>query len=275
MANQHEVRHFFSFVQERFFALMLELGGYFWSLVELMGGVGMLTLDTGRALFKERLDLREIVRLTQQIGVQSLSLVSLIAVFTGMVMALQFIVGLNRFGLELYTGQVVGIGITRELGPVLTALMVAARVGSGMAAELGSMTVSEQVLAIEAMGGAPVARLVVPRVLVTTLATPLLTVVGIFIGIMGGMFVTMLEAGISAAFYIDQITQTLKVEDFFSGVSKTVFFGFMIGVIACYKGLATKGGTQGVGHATTHTVVVCSVAIFVADFFLTKLFLLF
>lgn len=275
MANQHEVRHFSSLVQERFLAFMLGLGDYFWSLVEFMGGVGILTLDTVRSLFRERLNSRDIVRQLQQVGVQSLSLVSLIAIFTGMVMALQFIVGLSRFGLELYTGQVVGIGITRELGPVLTALMVAARVGSGIAAEIGSMTVSEQVLAIEAMGGDPVSRLVVPRVLVTTIATPILTVIGIFVGILGGMLVTMMEAGVSAAFYMDQITQTLEVEDFFSGVSKTIFFGFMIGVIACYKGMTTSGGTQGVGNATTHTVVVCSVAIFVADFFLTKLFLLF
>ena len=260
---------------DRLYSVFQELGTHFWDFVTLVGGVGFLIRDTFLAAITEPVDWREIVRQVYGIGVQSMALVNLIAVFTGMVMALQFIVGLNRFGLELYTGQVVGIAITRELGPVLTALMVASRVGSGIAAELGSMAVSEQVLAIEAMGGNPVAKLVVPRVLVATLITPLLTVVAIFVGIAGGMVVTMLEAGISASLYLDQVKQTVEVEDFFSGIGKTVFFGFLIGTIACYKGLMTSGGTRGVGHATTQTVVICAVAVFVSDFFLTKLFLLF
>lgn len=272
--TEEAAHSFLDTAREQFLAIMQELGTYFWDFVDFVGGVGLLMYETVRCLLKEHVDWREITKQVYQIGVQSMALVSLVAIFTGMVMALQFIAGLNRFGLELYTGQVVGIAITRELGPVLTALMVAARVGAGIAAELGSMAVSEQVLAIEAMGGNPIAKLVVPRVMVTTITTPLLTVVAIFIGIVGGMIVTMLEAGISASLYIDQIRQTVELEDFFSGVSKTIFFGFMIGAIACYKGLTTVGGTQGVGHATTRSVVVCAVAIFVADFFLTKLFLI-
>lgn len=273
--SEQATPHFSELLKDRLLMVMQDLGQRFWNFVEFVGGVGLLTVNMVRCFFTEHVDWREVVRQVYSIGVQSLALVSLIAIFTGMVMALQFIVGLNRFGLGIYTGQVVGIGITRELGPVLTSLMVAARVGSGIAAELGSMAVSEQVLAIEAMGGNPVARLVVPRVIVATLITPMLTVVAIFIGIFGGMIVTILEAGISASFYMDQIKQTIQLDDFFSGVSKTVFFGFMIGAIACYKGMTTTGGTKGVGNATTHTVVVCAVAIFVADFFLTKLFLLF
>lgn len=244
-------------------------------IVEFLGGVGMMTVEMVRSLWLYPFDLKYVIRQIYEIGVKSLSLVSLIAVFTGMVLALQFIVGLKRFGLQLYAGQVVGVAITRELGPVLTALMIAARVGSGIAAELGSMSVSEQILAIRAMGGSPIAKLVIPRVLVTTIITPLLTVLADFIGILGGMFVTMLEAGVTGRFYMDQIQRTVEVSDFLSGIGKTVFFGFFIGSIACFYGINTTRGTKEVGDSTTRTVVVSAIVIFISDFFLTKLFLLF
>src|SRR3989338_4029222 len=189
-----------------------------------------------------------------------------------MVIALQLAVGLGRFGLKLYIGQIVGIAIFRELGPVLTSLMVAARVGSGIAAELGSMVVTEQVLAIEAMGDNPIQKLVVPRVAATLIATPLLTVVANVIGVTGSGFITCAEAGITPSFYIDQIRTTVLLEDFLSGIFKAVFFGFLIALIACYHGLSTTKGTEGVGKATTRAVVHASVLIFVFDFFLTKLF---
>jgi phospholipid/cholesterol/gamma-HCH transport system permease protein len=256
-------------------AVLQKSGARVWNLFDYVGGVGTLIFNSFKSIFTERIDFRYVIRQLYDIGFRSIFLITLISVFTGMVFALQFIVGLERFGLQLYAGQVVGVAIARELGPVLTALMVAARVGSGIAAELGSMSVSEQILAIRAMGGSPINKLVVPRVLVTTIATPILTVYAIFIGITGGMFVTMLEAGVTARFYIDQIRQTVEVYDFFSGVAKTVFFGFFIGCIACYQGLITTHGTQGVGSSTTRTVVYSSIVVFVADFFLTKLFLLF
>lgn len=256
-------------------SVLQKFGAKIWGIVDYLGGIGVLVGQMLQSLFIYPFDLKYIVRQIYDIGVKSLSLTNLIAIFTGMVLALQFIVGLKRFGLQLYAGQVVGIAITRELGPVLTALMVAARVGSGIAAEIGSMNVSEQILAIRAMGGNPIAKLVVPRVLVTTLVTPILTIVAIAVGIFGGMIVSILEAGITARFYIDQIKRTVEVYDFMSGVGKTVFFGFFIGCIACYQGLGKLRGTKGVGDATTRTVVYCSIVIFVADFFLTKLFLLF
>lgn len=256
-------------------SVLQKSGAKVWNLIDYVGGVGVLIGRSIRSFFIHPFDWRGALWQFYDIGVKSLALTNLIAIFTGMVIALQFIVGLKRFGLQLYAGQVVGIAITRELGPVLTALMVAARVGSGIAAELGSMAVSEQVLAIRAMGGSPIAKLVVPRVLVTTLATPILTVIAIFIGIFGGMIMSMLEAGVTARFYIDQIKNTVEIYDFFSGVAKTFFFGFLIGCIACYQGLNTERGTKGVGESTTKTVVYCSMVVFVADFFLTKLFLLF
>ncbi len=209
------------------------------------------------------------------VGIKSASLTNLIAVFTGMVLAVQFIVGLQRFGLQNYTGQIVGIAITRELGPVLTAVMIAARVGAGITAELGSMNVTEQVLAIEAMGANPIQKLVVPRVLATMISTPILTIVADFVGIFGGMIITVVETGVSPRFYLDQITSTVRMMDFSSGIAKTFFFGFLIGVIACYQGLNTRGGTEGVGRATTLSVVYGSICVFVSDFFLTKLFLFF
>lgn len=244
------------------------------------GGLALLAAQTLFLVMKfvrgqARFELGLIVEQVHRIGVKSLSLTNLVAIFTGMVLALQFIVGLKRFGLELYSGQVVGISIVRELGPVLTSLMIAARVGSGITAELGSMVVTEQILAIRAMGADPIAKLVFPRVVVCALITPLLTIIADVTGIVGGLFVTVLEAGVSAQFYIDQVIQTISINDFLSGISKTFFFGFLIGMIACNQGLRTERGTAGVGQSTTISVVQSSVAVFVADYFLTKLFLVF
>lgn len=240
-----------------------------------VGGVSLLAYRTVLLTAQGKFSLKSVIEQSHQLGVRSMSLTNLVAIFTGMVLALQFIVGLKRFGLELYAGQVVGISIVRELGPVLTALMIASRVGSGIAAEIGSMAVTEQVLAIEAMGANPISKLVVPRVLVTTIVTPLLTIMADVVGILGGMFVTTLEAGVTPRFYFDQVMRTVQIDDFVSGIAKTVFFGFFIGIISCYQGLKTSHGTEGVGLATTSSVVMSSVAVFVADYFLTKIFLLF
>ena len=152
-------------------------------------------------------------------------------------------------------------------------VMIAARVGSSIAAELGSMVVTEQVLAIEAMGANPIQKLVVPRVLATTIATPLLTIMACLIGTLGGMVIMIKQAGITPQFYIDQVRNSLLMEDFTSGVVKALFFGFFIGIISCYQGLETSGGTEGVGAATTRAVVLSCITIFVSDFFLTKLIL--
>lgn len=240
---------------------------------EYLGGLSYLSVKTLVHLFRYRLDVSSVIYQIRFIGNRSLSLVTLVAIFTGMVMALQLSVGLGRFGLKIYVGQVIGLAIVRELGPVLTCLMIAARVGSGIAAELGSMVVTEQVLAIEAMGANPISKLVVPRVLACVIAAPLLAVLAIFIGILGGMAITLMEAGVTWRFYLDQILSTVIMQDFVQGIGKTFFFGFFIALIACYQGLQTTGGTEGVGKATTRAVVYSAVMIFVLDFFLTKLFL--
>lgn len=251
------------------------IGETFIFVMSYMGGVCHLIHQTVSSFFRDKFNWRETINQFEMVGIKSASLTNLIAVFTGMVLAVQFIVGLQRFGLQNYTGQIVGIAITRELGPVLTAVMIAARVGAGITAELGSMNVTEQVLAIEAMGANPIQKLVVPRVLATMISTPILTIVADFVGIFGGMIITVVETGVSPRFYLDQITSTVRMMDFSSGIAKTFFFGFLIGVIACYQGLNTRGGTEGVGRATTLSVVYGSICVFVSDFFLTKLFLFF
>lgn len=245
------------------------------SFVRLVGGITSLAFSTIRVLFTHRLSTDELLKQFVQVGNKSFSIVALIAFFTGLVIALQLSVGLGRFGLKLYVGQIVALSIFRELGPVLTAIMVAARVGSGMAAELGSMVVTEQVLAIEAMGANPVQKLVVPRVLATTITNPLLTIMANVIGVVGGMVITVIEAGVTPRFYFDQVSRTLIIDDFASGIIKAAFFGFFISIISCYQGLATYGGTEGVGRQTTRAVVFSSITIFVSDFFLTKLALYF
>lgn len=259
--------------ENAFSAFFYLVGKQILQVVEYIGGLSTLAAKTVASIGKNFIGLKDTTAQFEMIGYKSASLTNLIAVFTGMVLAVQFVVGLKRFGLQLYTGQIVGIAITRELGPVLTALMVAARVGSGIAAELGSMAVSEQVLAIEAMGANPIRKLVVPRVVACTLCTPILTVFANIIGILGGMLITVLETGIGVQYYLDQIKLTVLYEDYLSGLAKTFFFGFFIGVIACYQGLSTRGGTAGVGKATTMSVVIASIVIFISDFFLTKFFL--
>ncbi|OGP10479.1 MAG: hypothetical protein A2048_01150 [Deltaproteobacteria bacterium GWA2_45_12] len=239
-----------------------------------IGGVAMLSYQACLLALRGKIEWRSVLDQMSQLGVKSLALTNIVALFTGMVLALQFIVGLRRFGIELYTGQVVGIAIVRELGPVLTAIMIAARVGSGIAAELGSMAVSEQVMAIQAMGANPIIKLVLPRILVTTLITPLLTIIADVVGIFGGMIVSFLEAGVGPSFYLDQVLKTVGFDDFFNGLLKTFVFGFLIGGIACFQGLSTTRGTQEVGQSTTRSVVISALAVFVADYFLTKFLIL-
>lgn len=257
------------------FSLFRLTGARIIAAMDHLGGMSQLVGQSFKVFFSTKLAFGEFVRQLSFIGNKSFSIVALIALFTGLVMALQLSVGLGRFGLKLYVGQVVGLAIFRELGPVLTALMIAARVGSGIAAELGSMVVTEQVLAIEAMGANPVQKLVVPRILATMIAAPLLTVMADAIGVLGGMIITVRQAGITPHFYIDQVRNSLVMDDFTSGIAKAFFFGFFVSVISCYQGLKTEGGTEGVGNATTKAVVVSAITIFVSDFFLTKLIIYF
>ena len=209
-----------------------------------------------------------------QIGVRSLSIVIITSTFIGMVLALQTAYSLAEFGGKLFIGKVVSLSLIRELAPVLMSLMVGGRVGAGITAELGTMKVTEQIDAMRALATNPVRKLVVPRVVATTLMFPLLTIVSFFLGISGGLLIAVSTLHLDANFYVRSVIDTVKYNDLASGIGKTFFFGFATGLIACYNGLRTTGGADGVGRATTMTVVTGAITVLIMDFFLTKLFLL-
>ncbi|MFP6600188.1 MAG: ABC transporter permease [Deltaproteobacteria bacterium] len=208
-----------------------------------------------------------------EVGVRSLSIVNLTAVFTGMVMALQLGYFLAQFGAKIFVGRIVGLAIITELGPVLTALMVGGRVGAGMAAELGTMKVTEQVDALRALGVDPIGHLVVPRLLAVMVMLPLLTALADLIGVLGAAVIAYVELGVQPAFYFRSLLQYLTMGDLLRSLTKAFFFAIIIGGIACRNGLAASGGADGVGRATTRTVVMASITVLVSDFFLTKLML--
>ncbi|MBN1254569.1 MAG: ABC transporter permease [Deltaproteobacteria bacterium] len=215
-----------------------------------------------------------ILQEVESIGIRSLTVVNVIALFTGMVLALQTAYALGRFGAKGFIGVVVAISLVREIGPVFTGIMVGGRVGSGIAAEIGSMKVTEQIDAIRVMGSNPVKRLVVPKLIAAVVSLPLLTIVADILGIVGGLLISVMEIKVNAYYYFTSILENLSLHDVASGIGKTFFFGLIIAVIGCYQGMITKGGTVGVGRSTTNTVVVVSILILVTDFFLTKLFLI-
>jgi len=244
------------------------------NILEYAGGITLLFFQTIRHTFKRPFPLALTVQQIEAIGVRSLTVVNVIALFTGMVLALQTAEVMTRFGAKGYIGVVVALSMLREIGPVFTAIMVGGRVGSGIAAELGSMQVTEQIDAMRVMGAHPVRKLVVPRVIATTLILPMLTVIADILGIFGGLLISIVELKVNAYYYFHTILENVTFSDIFSGLGKTFFFGFLIAIIGCYQGLTTTGGTQGVGSSTTRTVVLISIAVLIADFLLTKLFML-
>lgn len=244
-------------------------------LVRFFGGTAILTKQTVSEMVRPPIYFSLIIQQMHEIGVRSFPLVGIVAISTGMVMSLQFGVGLEKFGGKLYVPKVVSLSIVRELGPVFTCLMLAARVGAGITSEIGSMVVTQQIDAIRALGTSPIKKIVLPRFVACLITIPLLSAIAIVIGILGGMIVGVLDLGLDPLFYLQKIYETINLADYFSGMAKTVFFGFFITVVSCYFGLTVKGGTQGVGQATTRSVVVSSVFVVVGDYFLTKLFLIF
>jgi phospholipid/cholesterol/gamma-HCH transport system permease protein len=238
-----------------------------------LGGLSDLAMQTVQQFIRGPIDRAIVVAQFDQIGVRSLSIVAITSLFIGMVLALQTAYSLSDFGGSLFIGKVVSLSLIRELAPVLMALMVGGRVGAGIAAELGTMKVTEQIDALRALATNPVRKLVVPRVLATTIMMPLLTTLACFIGILGGLIIAVGSLHLSSNFYIRSVIETVKYNDLASGIGKTFFFGFAIGLIACFNGLSTTGGADGVGRSTTATVVTASITVLILDFFLTKLFL--
>lgn len=243
--------------------------------LEFMGGSINLLYATVVSLFRPPFYFNLFTEQCYALGVKSFSIAFITAVSTGMVMSIQFGYGLERFGGKLYVPKVVGLSIMRELGPVLTCLMLAGRVGAGIAAEVGSMKVTQQIDAIRALGTDPIKRIVIPRILAMLLMTPLITVMADLVGIGGGMVLSYFELNIHYDFYFHEAIVSLRLSDFTVGIAKSVFFGLIIALTGCYYGLKTDGGTQGVGTATRRSVVTSSILITIFDFLLTKVFWIF
>lgn len=240
-----------------------------------LGQISLLAGQTFARAFTPPFRFHVISEQIEAIGLRSMSIVLLTAIFSSMVMTVQFALQLARFGAKEWVGNVVGVSLARELGPVLTALMVGGRVGAGIAAELGSMAVTEQIDAIRAIGADPIKRLVVPRVIATMFTLPLLTTIAVVLGVFGGAVIASFDADVPIAHFYNAALTSVTLGDLMSGLTKTVFFAFNIAIVACHRGLTARGGTVGVGRATTETVVITSIVTLVSDFFLTKLILAF
>ena len=215
----------------------------------------------------------DVVEQFDLIGIGSLTVVLLTGFFTGAVLALQTGATLDQFGARPFVGRLVSASMIRELGPALTGLMLAGRIGSGIAAELGSMVVTDQINALRALGTDPVRKLVVPRVLAGIFMTPVLTVVADAVGIVGGWLISVYQLRVASSLYWSSVTDVLYIGDVWMGIIKPFILGYAIVTIGCHVGLRTTGGTQGVGRSTTNAVVAASVAVIAVDFFVTRLLL--
>jgi phospholipid/cholesterol/gamma-HCH transport system permease protein len=242
------------------------------NFVQHMGDIGLLTARAAKAIVKRPLEIASTIYQIESLGVSSLGIVAVTSIFIGMVMTIQFAYGLQRFGGVEYIPRVIVLSFVRELGPTLTAVIVGGRIGSGMAAEVGAMNVTEQVDAIRALGGDPAKKLVLPRVLAAMVVMPFLSIFADTLGTLGAVFVSSVEYGISPSLFMQSALEVVLLSDLFSGLAKTPIFGFIIAIVGCHFGMTTKGGTEGVGQATTRTVVVVSISILVADYFLTRIF---
>ena len=238
---------------------------------EHFGEVSTLAARSFKALFTTRFEPASFVYQIEQLGVRSLGIGAATAIFVGIVMAIQFAFSLEKFGAKDTVGRIVGLSEVRELAPSLTALVVGSRIAAGMAAELGSMAVTEQIDAIRALGADPIKKLVVPRLIASTMVMPVLCALALVLGFGGAMLICAVEFDIPPGFFLRTALGSVNFKDYASGMYKTPFFGAIIAIIGCHFGLITRGGTEGVGQSTTRTVVSISIAILVADFILTKI----
>jgi phospholipid/cholesterol/gamma-HCH transport system permease protein len=236
-----------------------------------LGAITNMTLGTLRAAFKRPFETKAILIQLESLGVKSLGIVAVTSVFIGMVMAVQFAFGLRKFGGMEYTGRVVALSFARELAPTLTAVIVGGRIGAGMAAEVGSMSVTEQIDAVRALGADPLKKLVWPRLIACVIVMPVLASFALVLGFSGAMVITDIQFNIPSSFFLRSALTTVTMMDFVSGMFKTPVFGAIIALVGCHFGMTTRGGATNVGNSTTRTVVVISIAILIADFFLTKI----
>jgi len=243
--------------------------------IRSIGEMVYLWVDTLRYGFRRPYEWGSLLSQLEEIGVRSVPIVAISSFFVGMVMAVQVAYSQANFAGRVMVGMGVGVAITKEFGPLLTALLVGGRVSAGITSVIGSMRVTEQVDAIRLMGASPAKKLVFPRIFGALLMLPLLTVVADFVGIFGGLIVSLVDIQMTFWTYYYQVVRAVSLADFFGGMFKAVFFGFFISLIGCYNGLKVEGGAEGVGKATTRSVVTSSVCIMISDYFLTKLLLIF
>ena len=236
-----------------------------------LGGILLMFLQALRLSFTPPFRFHNLVKQMEFVGVKSLFIVVLTGLFSGMVLALQSYHGFRKFGGETLMGGLVALSLTREMGPVMTALMVNARAGSAIAAELGTMRVTEQIDALQIMAINPIHYLVVPRIWAGVFMVPLLTALNIFIGVVGGYFVGVILLGINSGIYMDKMVNMTELSDLVQGMTKSLVFGLILTLVGCYKGYHTYGGAEGVGRATTEAVVISSVSILIGTYVLTSL----
>lgn len=259
-------------VNNLFTNLAVVFGERVLSFTRMVGQMGVLMGQVLRELRRPPYHINLIVEQIYFVGVKSFGITAVTAFSTGMVMSLQFGLGLEKFGGKLYVPKLVSLSIFREIAPVFCSLMLAARVGAGIASELGSMTVTQQIDAIRALGTSPIKRIVIPRIIACLIAMPLLCALGNILGVVGALLVGISELGLDPNFFVQKVVTTCTNIDLWAGMCKTVFFALFISVVACYCGLNVRGGTLGVGNATTRSVVTSSIMILIGDFFLTKIF---
>ena len=249
--------------------LLNNIGMTVYSFVDTAGSMVFLFYETLVALFTTPLKIKNLVKQMEFIGVNSIFVVILTGLFAGMVLALQSHYAFRMFRAESLIGVTVALSMTRELGPVLGSLMVTARAGSAIAAELGTMRVTEQIDAMEVMGVNPVRYLIVPRVLAGVLVMPVLVIVVDFVGILGGYLIGVKVLGVNSGIFWEKIYQFVATGDLYNGLLKSFFFGFILTFIGCFCGYKAEKGAEGVGKATTRSVVISSVLILMADYILT------
>ena len=254
---------------------LINLGKKIINMFDYIGGISSLCVETIFWIFVPPIKRERTFEQAKRIGIDSLLIVSLVALFTGMILALQTAYLMRKLSSEMYIASIVALSLTRELGPVLTALIVAGRSGAAITAEIGTMTVTEQVDALKTLATNPIKYLVVPRFISLTIMLPILTIYSDLVGMFGGYLICVNRMNISSKMYIYTTFDTLVNKDIFTGLIKTLFFGMIIALVACYEGLRVEGGAEGVGKSTTASVVTTFILIIVADCFFTALFYFF
>ena len=251
-------------------SILKEIGHHTIELFEGVGRLASLYCQTVALCFRRPFRIRLIVDQMVNIGVMSVPIALLTAAFTGMVLVLQTGIQLKPLGMKIYASGISAISFSREIGPVLTSVVLAGRVAAGIAAEIGTMKVTEQIDAMKTLGTNPVSYLVVPRFIAATIMFPTLCILAIAVGIGGGFIVGVTILQITPGLYITNIWNWLTLTDYLSGLFKTIFFGMSVAIVGCYRGFETGFGAEGVGESTTQAVVTASILILIANFFLTS-----